>query len=72
MSEENTLQMLIRLAAAGARGEMLAVQQVDWPPLMPLAAEQSVVPLVALAVLHAPELECPEELRECLMNALRT
>ena len=72
MSEENTLQMLIRLAAAGARGETLTVQKVDWPLLMPLAAEQGVVSLVALAVLHAPELECPEELRECLMNALRT
>lgn len=66
------LQMLIRLAAAGARGETLTVQKVDWPLLMPLAAEQGVVSLVALAVLHAPELECPEELRECLMNALRT
>ena len=64
--------MLIRLAAAGARGETLTVQKVDWPLLMPLAAEQGVVSLVALAVLHAPELECPEELRECLMNALRT
>ena len=72
MSEENTLQMLIRLAAAGARGETLTVQKVDWPSLMPLAAEQGVVPLVALAVLHAPELECPEALREYLMNALRT
>ncbi len=72
MSEENTLQMLIRLAAAGARGETLTVQKVDWPSLTPLAAEQGVVPLVALAVLHAPELECPEALRECLMNALRT
>lgn len=72
MSEQNTLQMLIRLAAAGARGETLTVQKVDWPLLMPLAAEQGVVSLVALAVLHAPELECPEELRECLMNALRT
>ena len=64
--------MLIRLAAAGARGETLTVQKVDWPSLMPLAAEQGVVPLVALAVLHASELECPEALRECLMNALRT
>ena len=72
MSEQNTLQMLIRLAAAGARGETLTVQKVDWPSLTPLAAEQSVVPLVALAVLHAPELECPEGLREYLMNALRT
>lgn len=72
MSEENTLQMLIRLAAAGARGETLTVQKVDWPSLTPLVAEQGVVPLVALAVLHAPELECPEALRECLMNALRT
>ena len=72
MSEENTLQMLMRLAAAGARGEALTVQKVDWPSLMPLAAEQGAVPLVALAVLHAPELECPEALREHLMNALRT
>lgn len=39
--------MLLRLAAAGARGETPAVQQVDWPSLMPLAAEQGVVPLAA-------------------------
>lgn len=60
------------IAAAGARGETLTVQKVDWSSLMPLAAEQGVVPLVALTVLHAPELECPEALREYLMNALRT
>ena len=60
------------IAAAGARGETLTVQKVDWSSLMPLVAEQGVVPLVALTVLHAPELECPEALREYLMNALRT
>lgn len=71
MSEKNTLQMLIRLAAAGARGETLTAQKVDWPSVLPLAAEQGVVSLVALALLHAPELECPKELRESLMNTLR-
>lgn len=76
MSESNTARMdalktLIRLAAAGANGETLSAQSIDWPSVMTVAMEQNVVPLAALAVLHAPELECPEELREYLKNAIR-
>ncbi len=70
-TELNTLQSLIRLAAAGARGEALAEREMDWQSIMPLAMEQGVVSLIALAVQRSPELECPEALREYLMNALR-
>lgn len=70
-TEIETLQMLIRLAAAGACGKVHAAQDIDWPSVMPLAAEQAVVPLVALAVRNAPELHCPDGLREHLLEALR-
>ncbi len=66
------MQTLIRLVAAGARGETVNDLQVDWPSVLPLAAEQRVLPLVACALLHSPELECPDELREYLQNTMRS
>lgn len=67
----DALQPLIRLAAAGARGGSSRGKQIDWPSILPLAAEQGVIPLVALAALHTPEMECPEKPREYLANTLR-
>ncbi len=66
-----TLQALIGLAAAGARGEAFNAQQIDWQAVLSLAAEQGVVPLTALAALHSPGLACPEKMRGHLMNTLR-
>lgn len=66
------MQTLIRLVAAGAQGETVNDLQVDWPSVLPLAAEQHVLPLVACALLHSPQLECPADLREYLMNAMRS
>ena len=66
-----TMQTLIRLVSAGARKEDISGLSVDWNTVLPLAAEQHVVPLVACALLDSPGLECPEQLREYLLNAMR-
>lgn len=65
------LKTLIRLCAAGARREALPMLQVDWPSVMPLAAEQGVIPLVALSVMHSPDLGCTDKLHEFLIDTLR-
>ena len=76
MSESKTIkytpmQILIRLVSAGARKECITDLQVDWHAVLPLAVEQNVLSLVACALLHSPELKCPAELREALLNAMR-
>ena len=71
-SEYTPMQTLIRLVAAGAKGETVNDLQVDWPTVLPLAAEQHVLPLVACALLHSPELKCPADLREYLLNVMRS
>lgn len=68
--EVTAMQMLIRLVAAGARGETLGNIRVDWQNVIPLAAEQRVLPLIACALLNSPELYCPTELREYLLNVM--
>ena len=65
------MQTLIRLVSAGARKEDISGLSVDWNTVLPLAAEQHVVPLVACALLYAPGLECPDQLREYLLNVMR-
>lgn len=70
--EYTPMQTLIRLIAAGARGETVNDLQVDWVSVLPVAAEQHVQSLVACALLHSPALECPMELRDYLLNAMRS
>ena len=65
------MQTLIRLVSAGARQEDISGLSVDWYTVLPLAAEQHVVPLVACALLYSPGLECPDQLREYLLNVMR-
>ena len=65
------MQTLIRLVSAGARKEDISGLSVDWNTVLPLAAEQHVVPLVACALLYSPGLECPDQLREHLLNVMR-
>ena len=77
MTESNkvelfAMQTLIRLVSAGARGENVGNLCVDWAAVLPLAAEQSVPALVACALLHSPDLDCPADLREYLLGAMRT
>lgn len=69
--EDSTIQTLIRLVAAGARGEELSELAVDWQSVYPLAAEQGVTSLAACGLLHSPGLSCPEGLREYLLTTMR-
>ena len=65
------MQTLIRLVSAGARKEDISGLSVEWNTVLPLAAEQHVIPLVACSLLYSPGLECPEQLREYLLNVMR-
>ena len=65
------MHTLIRLVSAGARKEDISDLSVDWNTVLPLAAEQHVIPLVACALLYSPGLACPEDLREYLLNVMR-
>ena len=65
------MQTLIRLVSAGARKENISELKVDWPSVLSLAAEQQVVSLVACALLYSPGLDCPDALREYLLNVMR-
>lgn len=65
------LKRLIALAAAGARGADVGAMPVDWTTVLPLAAEHGVLPLVACALMHAPELPCPEDVRVELLAGMR-
>lgn len=66
------MQTLIRLVSAGACKENVSNLSVDWNAVLPLAAEQQVVSLVACALLHNPNLSCPDQLKEYMLNSMRT
>lgn len=61
----------IRLAAAGARGEVCAMQQIWRAEVLHIAAEQRVLPLAACAMLHGEEEAYSHDVRECCLDALR-
>ena len=65
------MQTLIRLVSAGARKKDVSSLSVDWNAVLPLATEQHVIPLIACALLYSPGLECPDQLREYLLNVMR-
>lgn len=65
-----TMRMLIRLVSAGARKQDISSVSVDWNTALPLAAEQQVIPLIACALLYSPGLECPDQLREYLLDVM--
>lgn len=71
ITEYTPMQTLIRLVSAGAQKECINEKEVDWQAVLPLAMEQNVLSLVACALLHSPELKCPAELREALLNTMR-
>ena len=70
-TDVKAMQTLIRLASAGARKKDISELSVDWSTVLPLAAEQQVIPLVACALLHSPGLVCPDQLHEYLLNVMR-
>lgn len=71
-TEDTTIQTLIRLVSAGARGEKLSDFTVHWQSVCSLSSAQNVTPLLACALLHSPELSCPDALRDYLLSAMRT
>ena len=70
--ESGTFIQMIALAASGASGNVVSFSDtIDWQKVIRYSQEQSVLPLIGCACLHDPDIECPEELREKLLNAVR-
>lgn len=68
---EAFLQM-ITLSASGASGKAICLSDtIDWPKVIWYSQEQGVLRLIGCALLHNPDIACPEELREQLINAVR-
>ena len=66
------LQM-IALAASGASGKAVRLSDpIDWQKVIPYAQEQCVLPLIGCTLLHNPDVVCPEELRNQLINSVRS
>lgn len=61
----------IRLACAGARGDVLSDHTVPWNDLISTAYAQNVLPLVSCALLLSPDLACPERIKENMINTMR-
>ena len=71
ITEYTPMQTLIRLVSAGAQKKCVDDLKVDWKAVLPLAVDQNVLSLVACALLHSPELDCPEDLKEYLLDTMR-
>lgn len=74
MNNKNTtsIEYLIKLAVAGSRGESVQVSGMDWMEILRLGAEHNVMPLIACAIKDSSDLECPDQIREYLLNAMRS
>ena len=70
--ENSTIEVLIGFAAAGARGASIQIENPNWKEILQVANEQHILPLLACAVINSPELVCPDQLREHLLNTMRT
>lgn len=65
-------RQMIVLSASGASGKAICLSDtIDWPQVICYSQEQYVLPLIGCALLHNPDVVCPEELREQLINAVR-
>ena len=63
---------MITLSASGASGKETGLpDRIDWQNVIRYSREQGVLPLIGCALLHDPELACPEALREELIHAVR-
>ena len=63
---------MIALSANGATGKAICLSDpIDWQSVIRYSQEQGVLPLIGCACLHDPDIECPEELREQLIDAVR-
>jgi len=70
--ENTSIEYLIKLAAAGACGEAIRLSGLNWGEILQHASEQHMLPLIACAVKDSPALECPDQIREYLLNTMRT
>ena len=66
------MEYLIMLASAGAKGEAIQISDLNWTEIISLANTHNILPLIACAVKESPDLDCPVQIREYLMNAMRT
>lgn len=70
--ERTSIEYLVKLAAAGARGKSVQVHVPNWMEILQLGAEHNVIPLIACAVKDSPTIECPDQIKEYLLNAMRS
>lgn len=76
MSEDNeklqSFRQMIAISASGASGNAICLPDaIDWQAVILYAQEQGVLPLIGCALLHNPDVVCPDELREQLIGAVR-
>lgn len=64
-------RQLIKLAAIGSTGRQADIKLIDWQEVLLYAREQSVLPLVACALLVQSDIECLDSLREQLLEMMR-
>lgn len=67
-----TFLQMITLSASGASGNTICISDtIDWQKVILYSHEQGVLSLIGCALLHNPDVACPEELREQLISAAR-
>ena len=64
-------RQMLKLAAMGSTGKKIEIANVDWRSVLCLAQEQASLSLVSVALMKYPDIECPEPLREHLLDTLR-
>ena len=70
--KSETFFQMITLAASGATGKKVVIsEKTDWPEVIRYAQEQCVLPLIGCAILHNPNLNCGEKIRDQLLNMVR-
>ena len=62
----------IRLSGAGAKGTLINDTSVAWQEVVRIAAVQNVVPLVSCALLNNPDLSCPAQVKDHLLDLMRS
>ena len=65
-------RQLISMVALGATGKKVDIVDIDWRSVLCYAQEQSILPLLGIALIKNPEMQCPEELRSQLIDVARS
>lgn len=67
-----TFLQMIGLSTSGASGNTICFSDtIDWQRVIQYSQEQGVLPLIGCALIHNPNIVCPEDLRERLINITR-